>query len=233
MTNKPKLEVTDLAKAARALDTFSGGNLREKIEDVESALQSMGAKECKTFLCNDAINNNLLIAALRLKHAAGQINTIVHAVAILLLLPELLEVGETIEYLSLGAGNTGRSFDLGTTRRVAEFKFIQWRGGGGDSRRQDNLFQDFFNLAEHCSDKEKDLFIRGTSIPLQFLNGGRAIKSVTKRSPSVWSKFNAKYGDRFSTVQDYFAFNAHTVRIIDVEPLLARLGAIELLDLAP
>lgn len=43
-------------------------------------------------------------------------------------LPHILEPDERVESVSLGAGNTGRDFDLETNVRVAEFKFIHWRG---------------------------------------------------------------------------------------------------------
>ncbi|WP_283814259.1 hypothetical protein [Bradyrhizobium aeschynomenes] len=44
----------------------------------------------------------------------------------MLCLPHILEEGEIVDYVSLGAGNTGRPFDLETNRRIAEFKFIHW-----------------------------------------------------------------------------------------------------------
>ncbi len=52
-------------------------------------------------------------------------------------LPKILKPGEIVEYVSLGAGNTGRQFDLETNRRVAELKFIRWRGA--DSIREGAL----------------------------------------------------------------------------------------------
>ena len=52
---------------------------------------------------------------------AGQVNVVIHALGILISLPYLLEDDEEIQSLSLGAGNTGRRYDLETDRRVAEF----------------------------------------------------------------------------------------------------------------
>jgi hypothetical protein len=43
--------------------------------------------------------------------------------------PHVLEDDEHVEHLSLGAGNTRCPFDLETDRRVAEFKFVNWRAG--------------------------------------------------------------------------------------------------------
>lgn len=67
-------------------------------------------------------------------------------------------VGEQIESLSLGAGNTGRSHDLEPDRRIAEFEFIEWRGGA-ESIRQNSLFVDLFNLASSDIDKRKVLYV--------------------------------------------------------------------------
>jgi hypothetical protein len=70
------------------------------------------------------ITSNLLESAIAFRRTAGQINVLVHSTSILLALPKILENGEVIEYLSLGAGNTGGLFDLETNHRIAEFKFI-------------------------------------------------------------------------------------------------------------
>ena len=51
-------------------------------------------------------------AALLVKRSAGQINVIVHAVGILVALRKILEPGELVQSLSIGAGNTGRAHDL-------------------------------------------------------------------------------------------------------------------------
>ena len=70
--------------------------------------------------------------------------------------------------MSLGAGNTGRSFDQETDRRVAAFKFIRWQGGP-ESIRQNSVFKDFFLLAEHDTVKRRYLYVLGNHYPLKFL----------------------------------------------------------------
>ena len=79
--------------------------------------------------------------------------------------------------MSLGAGNSGRSWDLETDRQIAEFKFISWRGGP-EAIRQNSLFKDFLYLAEHETDKSKHLYVLGTEVPIKFLSGRRAFTSV-------------------------------------------------------
>ena len=53
-----------------------------------------------------------------MKRLAGQINVTIHALGILMCLPHILEPDERVESVSLGAGNTGRDFDLETNVRV-------------------------------------------------------------------------------------------------------------------
>ena len=60
--------------------------------------------------------------------------------------------------MSLGAGNTGRAFDLETNKRIAEFKFIRWQGGP-EAIRQNALFKDFYFMAEHAGVKRKYLYV--------------------------------------------------------------------------
>lgn len=140
------------------------------------------------------------------------------ALGILLCLPSLLEPGETVEYVSLGAGNTGRAFDLETDRRIAEFKFIRWRGGS-ESIRQNALFKDFFLLVEHPTPKRKYLYTLETDRPLRFLNGGRALSSVLKDT-RLAAAFREKHGDRYERVRDYYAPRQHAVTIQDISGLL-------------
>src|SRR5437879_4998533 len=126
---------------------------------------------------------------------------IVHAVGILVSLSYVLEPGERIESLSLGAGNTGRPHDLETDRQVAEFKFIEWRGGP-ESIRQNTLFVDVFNLATARTNKRRVLYVVGKATPLRFLNNRRALTSVLSKNSAVASRFRDLYGDTFQTVRE-------------------------------
>jgi hypothetical protein len=65
-------------------------------------------------LGSSGVDREVLAAAAALKRLAGQINVSIHATGILLCLPHILEPGESVDYVSLGAGNTGREFDLET-----------------------------------------------------------------------------------------------------------------------
>jgi hypothetical protein len=132
-----------------------------------------------------------------------------------------MEPGEVVESVSLGAGNTGRKFDLETNFRVAEYKFIDWQGGP-ESIRQNGIFKDFFELAEHETTKRKFLYVVGTEFPLRFFRGGRALTSVLSRQPAILARITAKYGTGIERVCDYYDLKRQQVNICDVVPYIGR-----------
>lgn len=212
----------DLVHAAAALQKFSGTDLTVTLSKIEAAVKGASSSDCVHVLTEAGADSQALAAAASLKQVAGQINVAIHAIGILLCLPQILEFSERVEYVSLGAGNTGREFDLETNHRIAEFKFIQWRGGA-EVIRQNQLFKDFFLLAESGSDKRKYLYVVGTKYPLKFLNAGRAINSVLSRNVALLQQFRSKFGDQFQTVRDYYLPRKGLVRIADVSPWVPQL----------
>jgi len=125
--------------------------------------------------------------AYSVKRAAGQINVLIHAVAGVLLLPKIMEPGERVQYVSWAPATPGRSFDLETDRRVAEFKFIHWRGGA-DTIGRISLFKDFYLLAE-IDAKRKELYVLDLNTPLKFLRGGRSLRAYSARASCFGTSF--------------------------------------------
>jgi len=150
---------------------------------------------------------------------------VVHTLGILLCLPHILRAGEVIEYVSLGAGNTKKKFDLETNQRIAEFKFIRWQGGS-ESIRQNSLLKDFYGLTEQETQKERFLYVLGTEHGEKFFEGGRALESILSRNDALKKKFNAKYHNRSVTVRDYYLSRKGSVVIQDVSPFLPELVAV-------
>lgn len=201
----------NIADAVRRLSRFTGENLTHTLASIERDVEGLSAETCPALLAEVGADETLLAAAGEMKRLAGQINVTIHALGILLCLPHILEPGEEVESVSLGAGNTGRRFDLETNLRVAEFKFINWRGGA-ESIRQNGVFKDFFLLADSDTPKRKYLYLLGTAQALKFLNGGRALQSVLSKDEKVRSLFHRRFGDRFATVRDYYAaFQGHVI----------------------
>ena len=210
-----------LHQAIRAIEAFQGASLTASLAEIEREVVGKRGKQLRDLCEIRAINHGFMASAASIKRLAGQINVIIHAAGILCSLSELLERGEVIESVSLGAGNTGRKFDLETNFRVAEYKFIDWRGGA-ESIRQNSLFKDFYELAEHPGKKRRYLYVVDTSFPLKFLNGGRALSSVLSRAPSTHAAILEKYGASVKVVRDYYSLNKNKVEIEDISALIGR-----------
>jgi hypothetical protein len=211
--------MTDLLQAINDLQGFTRNSLTKRIKALESSLENADANTCSTILAREFVSNELLTSAFQLKRTARQIDTMVHALGILLALPHLLQPNEQIEYLSLGAGNTGRAFDLETTQRVAEFKFINWQGGS-ETIRQNSLFKDFFLLAEYPTPKRKFLYVLGKKYPLKFFRGSRSLASVMSRNRKLWEELQSKYADQFTTVEEYYSDKHDEVIIEDISAVI-------------
>ena len=203
------------------MDGFQGASLTESLSAIERSIVGLNLQELHTFCEGRGIDHAFMESAVSIKRLAGQINVIIHAAGILCSLPHILSPDEVVQSVSLGAGNTGRKFDLETNQRVAEYKFIDWQGGA-ESIRQNGIFKDFFELAEYKTDKRKYLYVVGTDYPLRFLKGRRALSSVLSRHQNVLARIAEKYGDEVTQVCHYYQLNCEKVEILDVSPFIGR-----------
>ncbi len=208
-----------LDDAHEQVQKFKKDSLALSLSILENDLRGICKNDLGAFLTSRGIDSSLMSSALALKRAASQVNEIVHSVGIMLALPRILEDDEIIEMLSLGAGNTGKPFDVETNLRIAEFKFIDWKGGP-ESIRQNQLFKDFYLLAEFDTPKRRYLYVVGDEHPLRFLNGGRALESVMSRNSKLWEDFRHRYGDQFSVVSEYYAYRKSHIKLVDLAKLV-------------
>lgn len=224
----------ELGNAIERLDQFARSRyLTGRLAALESQLSGTEGHHLKSLLEVEAVTPDLLDAAVAVKSAAEQINVVIHAVGILLALPQILDPEEEIRSLSLGAGNTGRDFDLETDRRIAEFKFINWRGGA-EAIRQNSVFVDLLNLALGRSGRRKYLYVLNREIPLRFLHGGRSIKSVLSRNSAAAARFAAAYGDRYVVVSQWYSEEVRgKVAIEDLSDLLPAFARAPLAETGP
>lgn len=212
----------NIDEAIRTIERFKGTNLKDSIATIEADIVGFDRSSLDRYCYERHIDDDLLNSAFEVKRASSQIDVTIHATGILHSLKYILERDETIESLSLGAGNTGKRFDLETNLRVAEFKFIHWKGGP-EAIRQDSLFKDFFELAEYETEKRKCLYVMGTELPLRFLSGGRALSSVLSRDPKKFLLTIAdNYGPEVTKVRDYYYLKKDEVEIYDIEIHLRR-----------
>ncbi len=205
--------MAELNGALSEVSKFVGDDLTDRLFEFEYKLEGTNKTAVSKLLNSNNINFGLFNAVDFIKNHVSQINTILHAVGVLALLPFILENAETIESLSLGAGNTNKQFDLQTNLRIAEFGFSEWKGN--DSGRQTSLFEDFFNLAEFNTGKSRYLYVDGTELQLKFLNSDRAINSVLNRKNKL-DEFQRKVGTNFSNVNEYYNYRKGIVEIVDI-----------------
>lgn len=212
-------EQVNIADAISLVNDFRGDTLTSTIAQLEKQVVGKGKFEVINLSAKTNLDANIYSAAKIVKQASRQIDVIIHTIGILRSLEYILERGEVVESVSLGAGNTGKKFDLETTHRIAEYKFIDWQGGA-ESIRQNGIFKDFYNLAEHETSKRKILYVNGTIFPLKFFNGGRALTSVLSRQPQTLTDIGLKYGANLKTVRDYYELHKTAVNIEDVSSVL-------------
>jgi hypothetical protein len=225
MPEESKTPHVAIEDAIHLLQTFRGADLTRTIGQIEQSLKQASADNYANVLAASGAKAEVLGAAGLIKQLAGQINVVIHALGILLCLPHILGPGEIIDYVSLGAGNTGRAFDLETNQRIAEFKFIHWQGGP-ESARHFSIFKDFYAMAECETKKERYLYVLGTEHGEKFFNSGSALSSVLSRNATLRKKFNDKFGDRYRTVRDYYLPRKGRVLIQDVSSFVPELVAL-------
>lgn len=208
---KPKYNIDMLSQL---LEYNSQMNLTDRISKIELELIDKDKCQVNSLIEKHNYSKDFLEGALQVKSIAGQINVLIHYYGIIMTLPYILEEHEIIEEVSLGAGNTGKNFDLTTNKRIAEFKFIHWKGH--DTIRQNNLFKDYFFLAEEMTDKQKCLYVINKTYPVKFLNGKRSLNSVLSKNIALRNKMVNKYGNKYNTVSDYYNQNKDKVEIVDL-----------------
>ena len=211
----------DLLKALERVSKFyTGADLTKKIAQIEKSLKFKNKLYIGNFINSECLGVSMLQSAIKIKQVVGQINVIIHAIGILNALPYVLEEDENIESLSLGAGNTGKDFDLETNKRIAEFKFASWKGS--DTIRQNNIFIDFFNIAEYETMKRKCLYVLSKKQITKFLDNNRALPSVLSKNKNAYDRFYRINGSRYNTVYEYYRDKRHLVEIVDLEEIMPK-----------
>ena len=211
----------NIEQAIKVIENFKGSSLTKSLANIESLIVGNNSKSSGAFCSERLINHDFMESALLIKNISSQIDVIIHASGILQSLSSLLEDGEQVESVSLGAGNTGKKFDLETNLRIAEYKFIDWKGGA-ESIRQNGIFKDFYELAEHETTKQKFLYLVGTTHPLKFFNSSRALTSVLSSQPETLNKIINKYGGKVKVVSEYYKLHKKSVTVCDISTHIGR-----------
>ncbi|MBN1857168.1 MAG: hypothetical protein JW846_09485 [Dehalococcoidia bacterium] len=217
---------SDIAAYTQAL----GRPPTEGIRKIELQLPRLATRTAlDSYLFDNRLSLATLRSAVNIKSAIGQIDVVIHALGILTSLPHVLVKGEKVLSTSLGAGNRGfADFDLETNLRVAEFKFIRWRGGPEPVRKQ-QLLKDYLKLLWDPTPRMKQLYLTDTTHATAFLRGRTSMQSALRKS-GLLENFRNKYGEQFQTVGQLFTFHAGEVEILDLCAIVPGMSAIFLAD---
>ena len=166
----------------------------------------------------------LFDAAVEVRRNLGRLNDLIHATAILLVLPQILEEGERVVVKpSLAAGNSpAHPYDLETNLRVAEFKLGQWKGA--DAMRKRQVFKDLVHLAADDSGREPHLYLVG-QLPVAFLTASDSTAEwALDRHPKTRALFAARLGPLTMKIAEFTSGPASRVRISDLTAYLPALA---------
>jgi len=194
---------------------YSTLNLKKHISTLEKDLIFKYSTDVFKYLEQDNISD-ILAEKMYLKRISAQVDVAIHAYGILVALAKIMDDDEVIEYLSLGAGNTGKAYDVCTSKRIAEFKFAKW-DRSSNTMRQNSIFKDFLELAIYIdgNGKEKYIYCLSAADVIKFLsNSNRNLGSVLSRNT-----INKKYPDiqeRYKTVKEFYQDYKEEVKIIEL-----------------
>ena len=207
-------EFVGIFKGEEAKFASNQSNLKTQITMIEHYLH--GKDKTGVFKCLTQHNVHILFAEkLYIKQLSAQVDVAIHAFGILLTLSKIMDDGEKIEYLSLGAGNTGKAFDVATSKRIAEFKFAKW-DDGSNTIRQNGIFKDFLELAKTPnSGKVKQIYcLSANNVKKFFCNSERSLAGVLSRNSA--RKKHTDIQDEYGTVKAFYHAYKNEVEIIEL-----------------
>ena len=212
-----------IEEATSLVESFRQPQLRSKVAQIEGALAGANSARARDLLGQFSVTHDLLLAAASVKRASAQIDVVIHVIGILVCLPRLLADAEKVEAVSLGAGNSGGDFDLETDRRVAEFKFIAWQGGG-DAVRKKTLFEDCVKLALYSGTKDRYIYLLDLPIAQAFLKGTSSTSRILDRNARLFRSFTDRFGSQYPTVGAFWARFSESISLVDLTTIAPELA---------
>ncbi|WP_217914738.1 hypothetical protein [Miltoncostaea marina] len=219
------MEQSELGSAVARLAAFlAHGPLTATIAELEHQLVGLDAAGVTAASNAKGVDGDLLRSALIARSELGRVSDLIHAAAIVVLLPRLLGEDEVVTNRpSLAAGNDPtRPFDLETNLRVAEFKLSQW--AGADAMRKRQVFKDLVHLAADRSGRRPELFVVGQA-PIDFLRRSRSNAAwALDRFPATRQFFVEHFGPLEVRIADFTAGPAAHVKIMDLNASIPEIG---------
>lgn len=179
-------EMKIISKALIELEKFMNGNRRKALTELGDQYIGKGGDEITP-------NKPIYEAAQIIKNASAQIDEIVHAFGIINCLPSILQKDEIIESLSLGSGASGEGIDLTTNKRIAEFKFSEWKEGSANGTRKRAVFADYISLLLNNNFRKKELYVFDAERVTHYLQSKKAMwKNVLSKQPELLSRLQSE-----------------------------------------
>ena len=199
----------------KTIRQFSGNTVSETVSTFEKDCLGLSAPAIIKMLNEKSIDRSLLSAAFAVKAASAQIDVIIHAVGILYCLPFILKDEEEVQGISLGAGSGQGDFDLETSERIAEFKFIRWQTSGNAVRKK-SLFEDYVKLAISSLDKEKFIYLPDCTIALRFLMGRSNPLRLLDKNRRLYDVYRETFNETYRHVGDFHRAQSEEIQIVDL-----------------
>jgi hypothetical protein len=225
VTSDASTPAFDLNDELTGLWDFLGREpLTAAIARLEHDLDGAEAGAIPGILARYGANPAALESGLVARDRLGRLNDAIHALAIAVVLPSVLDEGEVLRRPSLAAGNDPtRPFDIETDRRIAEFKFSRW--DGHDTARMRQLVKDLVYLGADASGRRVELYVLDDR-PRRFLEtSGSTIDWALAAFPKAKDLFREHFGVLDITIAEFRARGAAHVDVIDIRPRLGRLIA--------
>jgi hypothetical protein len=212
---------------AQLTEYLRDGRLNLVVASLEDRLGDADASTAAVAGADAGMNFELLAAAMMVRRDIGRLNDLIHATAITLALPQIMEPGERmVNRPSLAAGNSpSQRYDVETDLRIAEFKLAMW--SGTDSTRKRGVFADLLHLAADTSGRRPELYVVGQA-PIRFLRSSRssATWALNRGADSARLLYLERFGNLDLPVREFTAGPASHVRLVDLAEILPPIAAL-------
>jgi hypothetical protein len=217
----PGIAPTSIRAMEQLAGLLGGGRVSGLLREVAAELYGADADAADGVAASAGFTPKLLSEAFTLRRHLGRLNDLIHAAAMTMALPHILEPDEVVSQRPWLAanGDPAHAFDLETDRRVADFRLAVWTGK--DATRKRALFQGLVHLAALPAERRPELYVAGEA-PLDFLRGSRsnAAWALNRGPESTKSLYLERFEDLGMSIRDFTANLAAHVRLIDLGGVL-------------
>jgi hypothetical protein len=217
----PGIAPTSIRAMEQLAGLLGGGRVSGLLREVATELYGADADAADGVAASAGFTPKLLSEAFTLRRHLGRLNDLIHAAAMTMALPHILEPDEVVSQRPWLAanGDPAHAFDLETDRRVADFRLAVWTGK--DATRKRALFQGLVHLAALPAERRPELYVAGEA-PLDFLRGSRsnAAWALNRGPESTKSLYLERFEDLGMSIRDFTANLAAHVRLIDLGDVL-------------